>query len=40
MGGRPAGGFEQVHPVGLAVPAIGQVQREETTCCSRRMIAF
>jgi len=25
-GGRAAGGFEQVHPVLLAVPALGQVQ--------------
>ena len=23
--GRPAGGFEEVHPVVLAVPAVGQV---------------
>ena len=25
-GGRAAGGFEQVHPFGLAVPVFGQVQ--------------
>src|SRR5579859_324679 len=26
VGGRPGGGFEQVHPLVLAVPALGQVQ--------------
>jgi hypothetical protein len=27
-GGRPAGGFEEVQPFALAVPAFGQVERE------------
>jgi hypothetical protein len=26
VGGWAGGGFEQVHPLGLAVPAVGQVQ--------------